>query len=303
MFTRAKLDQTWSNGRVDLNLGTASHRELASSRQAWFQLAGALSGLVVLAVALPAPSSVRAVLAGPATSADRPAQLVASVALAAASLLVWTLLTWAILVALVALGGHLPGSAGRSAHVLLGRIAPKAARKLVLSVVGVSLMSGLAVGGAPGASAVSAPPGADQSSASGPSGDTATTSWTPVEGSAVQLDRVPVPTVGLDRPEAPTPTPLDIDWPTTPSTSGAAVGSPARTVDVDWPRSTEPVVVRRGDSLWSIAAAHLPAGASPAEITQAWHRWYAANKSVIGADPDRILPGQILLPPTQPNGE
>ena len=37
--------------------------------------------------------------------------------------------------------------------------------------------------------------------------------------------------------------------------------------------------------------------AGPAEIAREWPRWYAANRSVIGHDPDRLLPGQLLLPP------
>jgi nucleoid-associated protein YgaU len=61
------------------------------------------------------------------------------------------------------------------------------------------------------------------------------------------------------------------------------------------------VTVRRGDSLWSITARHLGPGASDAEIALAWPRWYAANRDVIGADPDQLVPGQQLYPP--PSGE
>jgi len=59
----------------------------------------------------------------------------------------------------------------------------------------------------------------------------------------------------------------------------------------------ETVVVRRGDTLWDIAARHLPADADDADIAAAWPRWYAANASVIGSDPDLLLPGQLLVPP------
>ena len=61
--------------------------------------------------------------------------------------------------------------------------------------------------------------------------------------------------------------------------------------------SLEEVVVRRGDSLWDIAARHLGADASAAEIATEWPRWHAANAAVIGPDPDLLLPGQRLLPP------
>jgi len=99
---------------------------------------------------------------------------------------------------------------------------------------------------------------------------------------------------------------------------GPAPGRPAATIDLDWPTAApaqhrhvaaggrtkasaatpaRPVVVVRGDTLWAIATRHLPAGASDAEIAAQWPRWYAANRNVIGADPDLIRPGQILHAP------
>lgn len=58
------------------------------------------------------------------------------------------------------------------------------------------------------------------------------------------------------------------------------------------------VVVRAGDSLWSIAAARLPADATDAEIAAAWHRLYHLNRAAIGDDPDLLTPGQhLVLPP------
>lgn len=80
-----------------------------------------------------------------------------------------------------------------------------------------------------------------------------------------------------------------------PSSAGAAqrlLGAPTRE-----PAAATPVVVRRGDTLWAIAARHLGPRATPAAIATAWPRWYAANRTVIGADPDLLLPGQRLTPP------
>ncbi|HEY0120135.1 MAG TPA: hypothetical protein VGC04_15265 [Cellulomonas sp.] len=57
------------------------------------------------------------------------------------------------------------------------------------------------------------------------------------------------------------------------------------------------VVVLRGDTLWAIAARHLPPGASDAEVAAAWPAWYAANATTIGSDPGLILPGQVLAVP------
>jgi hypothetical protein len=60
------------------------------------------------------------------------------------------------------------------------------------------------------------------------------------------------------------------------------------------------VEVVRGDSLWSIAARDLAAGASDALVDARWHAIYAANRAVIGPDPDVVEPGQRLrLPPSR----
>ena len=57
------------------------------------------------------------------------------------------------------------------------------------------------------------------------------------------------------------------------------------------------VVVVRGDTLWSIAARHLPPDATAADVASAVQRWHAANADVVGDDPDLILPGQVLTAP------
>jgi nucleoid-associated protein YgaU len=54
------------------------------------------------------------------------------------------------------------------------------------------------------------------------------------------------------------------------------------------------VVVAPGDSLWAIAERDLPTGSPPSAITIRWHRIYAANRRLIGPDPDRIEPGMRL---------
>jgi hypothetical protein len=58
-------------------------------------------------------------------------------------------------------------------------------------------------------------------------------------------------------------------------------------------------VVRRGDSLWSIARSELPRTASDAAVCRAVEALYAANRPLIGSDPDLILPGTEL---SQPGG-
>ena len=55
--------------------------------------------------------------------------------------------------------------------------------------------------------------------------------------------------------------------------------------------------VVRGDSLWAIARSHLAAGGgaqSGSAVSTLWREIYKANRSVIGDDPNLILPGQVL---------
>lgn len=94
-------------------------------------------------------------------------------------------------------------------------------------------------------------------------------------------------------PVAPTP-----GWRPSPpvrivATDGTRLLAPA-------PRTTAPdtaITVIRGDTLWHIAARHLGPGATDAEIALEWPRWYAANRDVIGADADHLVPGQQLRQP------
>jgi hypothetical protein len=57
------------------------------------------------------------------------------------------------------------------------------------------------------------------------------------------------------------------------------------------------VVVRAGDSLWSIAQHDLGPQATDTAVTSRWHAVYTANRARIGPDPDLIEPGQRLRLP------
>jgi hypothetical protein len=104
----------------------------------------------------------------------------------------------------------------------------------------------------------------------------------------------PLPTPGWPTSTVPAPR-----MPTSPSTaSPPAEPRPAPTPHEAEPDASDLVVVRAGDSLWRIAAAHLPPRTSEQRIAAMWPRWYAANRTLIGADPRRILPGQHLHAPT-----
>lgn len=107
-----------------------------------------------------------------------------------------------------------------------------------------------------------------------------------------------LPTPGLPvtrTPEAPAPrVPAPQTPPRTPPADSARPGHPGRPA-VPAPAS---VTVGPGDSLWSLAAEQLGPSASPRAIAQQWPAWWAANRAVIGDDPDLIHPGQHLVPPT-----
>jgi hypothetical protein len=63
-------------------------------------------------------------------------------------------------------------------------------------------------------------------------------------------------------------------------------------------RSAPSVVVRPGDSLWSISEERLGPNATPQRVARGAQRIHALNRERIGADPDLIFAGQELsLPP------
>jgi nucleoid-associated protein YgaU len=107
-------------------------------------------------------------------------------------------------------------------------------------------------------------------------------------GAPIALAPALVPAVALADPGPPVLPVLD----RVPGTVAASLVASAA-----GPPAASRVVVRPGDSLWRIAAAHLPPGASPAQVAAAWPVWYAANRATIGADPGLIRPGQVLVAP------
>lgn len=97
----------------------------------------------------------------------------------------------------------------------------------------------------------------------------------PAAGTATAPTRAPVP----DWPAAPVP-----DWPAA--------------------RPAEVHVVAPGECLWHITGGWLRerTGRAPtnAEIATGVTAWWHSNAAVIGSDPDRLLPGQVLRPPEGP---
>ena len=223
-------------------------------------LLGGAAAAGVLLAASPPPARALAVLCSPSVAAQPVEPLVAAVAL-----LAWALACWLLLVALLTGGSRLPGLLGSACAHVLRRSAPAAVRRAVAVALGV----GVALGST-GGSAAAANPAPSVAAAAAPQ-PSALALGGPVRDLAPRADRV----------QDPAP---DLDWPAT-SPSARHARPPAGRV-----------VVHAGDTLWDITEEHLP-GASEAQVAAAWPAWWAANRDVIGPDPDLLHPGQQLQPP------
>ncbi|MFE6236452.1 LysM peptidoglycan-binding domain-containing protein [Cellulosimicrobium sp. NPDC057862] len=158
------------------------------------------------------------------------------------------------------------------------------------------------------APAVSAPtPGPTDPAPSAPSAPSMPPGTADAPGTAPSTPSAPAPAQAQAQAQAQATAPGTATT-TGPSAPGRAPGAQSaaaeqrdaaltvvRDVATDGPRE---VVVVRGDSLWSIAARHLPDGAPDAQVADAVQRWYAANVAVVGDDPDLVRPGQVLVAPT-----
>ncbi|HET7400003.1 MAG TPA: LysM peptidoglycan-binding domain-containing protein [Intrasporangium sp.] len=222
------------------------------------------------------------------------------------------LLAWAgaALAGWVGLGGLLtalsllPGALGRLAARVAARVTPRAVRTALAMVLGTSLGTVALPAGAagsaplPGRAATTATLVVASAASSGPapasadSGSDPTASGTPAaeEGAPPAPDPAfhPPAAAAASRGWLPPPPPRRSD-----ADEGRLLAPPPRVTAA----TAELVTVRRGDTLWSIAARHLGPHASDAEVARAWPQWYAANRGVVGLDPDLLLPGQQLRPP------
>ena len=162
------------------------------------------------------------------------------------------------------------------------------------------------------ASSVSSPADADPRSR--PAADAPAPGTPPAPASAVSAVSEAAEWPDLSRPHSSGPSPGATAPPSqdpiipraplgtgTPSAApgGLAGGAAGGTVNPD--AATGEIVVKRGDTLWSIVAHYLGPDATEEQIAAEWPRWWAANADVIGPDPDLILPGQRLLPPPGPD--
>ena len=236
---------------------------------------------------------------GPARPADA---LLLCVTAAGTLLVAWVALSLAL-----SLLAALPGAAGALAARGAATLAPATVRRVAAALLGASLGATLSAGTAVATVTVTpttASPMATRSAAfvaGDPAADVPSAAW-------------PLTPGGRGAPASTEAGP----------SSGTAEGSGATVPDAAWtpPRPDrtpvpdpealhllsrapeagtlvdEDVVVRRGDTLWSIAARFLGPEATAEEIAREWPRWHAANRHALGDDPDLIQPGQVLHPPT-----
>ena len=193
---------------------------------------------------------------------------------------------WLLLTVSATAASRLPGASGRLAAAALHRVAPAALRRVAEVVLGATTVLAVTTGAAQAAAPAQRPPAAEQVSMATP--------WLAgLDRPATTPAAAPVPTTGtgitLDRP---------VGVPVADPARGLALvsGHATRATRNPAPQALS-VTVRPGDSLWRIAARTLPAGSSQSAIEQAWHRWYAANRHVIGPDPGLLQPGQQLIAP------
>jgi hypothetical protein len=223
-------------------------------------------------------------------------------ALAGAGLLIW----WFASLACAAAGLVLSRTGQARAASAALRLSPAFMQRLVVTVFSFQvIVSGAAHAAAPGpqwtptqGQEVSSPAYPDQAETGL---DQMGADSGPGHGSA--QDRVPASVRG-DVPAAP-PASVYPGWtPSAPVLEPGLLAGPATRLDNPVQRNTGPaagaVTVLAGDSLWDIVAGQLGPEASDVEIALEWPRWYAANREVIGPDPDVLLPGQVLNPPAAP---
>ncbi|MFN8083849.1 MAG: hypothetical protein U0Q14_06420 [Dermatophilaceae bacterium] len=219
-------------------------------------------------------------------------------------------LLWLVVAVLATTASMAPGRGGVRADRLATAIAPAALRRLVAVVLGVGLSTGLASGGAfadgvglsgPGVTATATNAPTESAPAAG-SGPTLTAARPGSAHLPPPSDGSQVGTVGSDAlgsaQSATAATSVVPDPALAPTRSLHGLGPLSRPTRSP---ATAPqvVVVVAGDCLWDIAARHLGPGATDAQIAAEWPRWYAANRHLIGDDPDLIQIGLHLQAPTE----
>lgn len=263
---------------------------MARSRTALGLLA--LPGGLVLTTSL--VDGGRRMLAGSTSAGADPAAAVAGLAAVLAALMAG----WLTLCLALTLAAELPGVVGAGARELRDRVTPVVVRRWAAIVLGASVTATVVPGTAVAAVRAAVDPTPTPAPTAAATGGAGTPS--PGWGSAPSPTSLPSP--GFAPPTDRTPSSTG----TRPPSPGWVPERPSTRYRGDPHLLTgrhrsgageESVAVRRGDTLWTIAATHLGPDATDAEIARAWPRWYAVNADAIGEDPHHLLPGTLLTPP------
>lgn len=223
------------------------------------------------------------------------------------AVLVWVCFAWLALGGLLTFLSELPGAIGSACGAMAEKVTPAAYRNVAKIALGISVAAGPLMGALPANAAPVDNPAQAAAAAQLPSLDRPSSTGTimPAAAQLPSLDRpagapatgpeanLPMP----DRPQSSNPgstLPMP-DRPSAEQTGNQAQQQAQHRAQQQQQQGQH--VVKRGDTLWDIAKDRLGPGASAQEITNEWHRWYEANKNVIGEDPDLILPGQVLHAP------
>jgi nucleoid-associated protein YgaU len=197
--------------------------------------------------------------------------------------LLWCVAAWLAVGLLALAAAQLPGAAGRLAWAASRALLPRAVYRLAAGATGLGvLLAPVAAGAQPGAAPTPAPSPTAAATLPAPS-------WPASNAPASNAPASDTPAGNAPASNAPA---------NNAPANNAPAGGDAPQTDGTQPDAAH-VTVQAGDSLWRIAATHLGADATSAQIAEAWPRWYAANRAVIGADPALIRPGQVLSAPTE----
>ncbi|MFD2082039.1 LysM domain-containing protein [Actinopolymorpha cephalotaxi] len=222
------------------------------------------------------------------------------------AVLAWACFAWLALGTVLMALSALPGAIGAACGSLAERVTPAFYRRAARVALGLSVAAGPVLGSLPAnAATVDQPTQAAAAAQMLPGLDRPGTIDSQLPGGIQlpDLDRpggtnirdaqLPMP----DRPSSVSSGRIGFDRAGLPNPDRPATADPVTRAPVRGADSQQQVVVKRGDNLWNIAKQHLPENAGNAEINREWHRWYDANRQVIGDNPDLIQPGQILTPP------
>lgn len=240
------------------------------------------------------------------------------VAVELSATLLWLLAAWVTVGLLVTLAGSMNHRAAPVAARLGAAMLPAVLQRLVIGAAGVSIV--LAPAQAFAATPAAAPSPSPTATGSTATASTATGSiatastatgsiapaWPSDDGPPPRSTPAPPVTPSpVVVPTRPRPAVVAPSPPASPARGAvqpkAPAASPAPAVPAVTPVVAEVVTVQPGDSLWLIAARRLGPGATDKQIAQSWPRWYAANRSMVGADPALLKPGTQLSAPSAPS--